>query len=115
MDVDNDYDLGFNQELKDCCDYIDYAECNDDIPKKDKSGLSVMQLNIRGLVNKQTELKNLICRVNKHKNLDVVLMVETWLKKSTVKRDLDITGYTFTGSHREGRKRGGGVGILISN
>ena len=114
MDVDKDYDLGFNHEQKDCCDYVDYVDCSEDPPKRDKSGLSVMQLNIRGLLNKQENLKNLLDRINKHENLDVVLIVETWLKKSTTKK-IDIPGYTFTGSHREGKKKGGGVGILIAN
>ena len=52
MDVDNDFDLGFNHEHIDCCDYVDYADCREYPPKRDKSGLSVMQLNIRGLLNK---------------------------------------------------------------
>ena len=114
MDVDKDYDLGFNHEHNDCCDYVDYADFREYPPKRDKSGLSVMQLNIRGLLNKQENLKNLLDRIKKHENLDVVLIVETWLKKSTTKK-IDIPGYKFTGSHREGKKKGGGVGILIAN
>ena len=114
MDVDKDYDLGFNHEHNDYCDYVDYADCREYPLKRDKSGLSVMQLNIRGLLNKQENLKNLLDRIKKQKNLDVVLIVETWLKKSTTKK-IDIPGYKFIGSHREGKKRGGGVGILIAN
>ena len=29
MDVDKDYDLGFNHEYNDCCDYVDYVDCRE--------------------------------------------------------------------------------------
>ena len=112
MDADNDYDLGFNSEHFDCCDYIDYDQLSGPI-KKDKTSLSIMQLNVRGLLNKQDTLNRLLCKINETENLDMVLLVETWLKKSTVKR-INIPGYTFMGSHRDGKKKGGGVGILIA-
>ena len=43
----------------------------------------------------------------------MILLAETWLKKTT-KKKIRIPGFQFVGSHRE-CKRGGGVGILISN
>ena len=113
MNVDSDYDLRFNHELEDRCEYVET-----DIPQlpvNDKQPcLSVMQLNIRGLLGKQESVTRLLKRINKSNRIDVILLVETWLKKSTVKH-INIPGYTFTGSHREGKKKGGGVGILIQN
>ena len=73
-----------------------------------------MQLNIRGLTGKQESITRLVKRMNKARKIDVILLVETWLKKSTVKL-INIPGYTYTGSYREGKKKGGGVGILIQN
>ena len=49
---------------------------------------------------------------NKHE-VSAILLAETWLKKTT-KKKIRVPGYQFVGSHRE-CKRGGGVGILISN
>ena len=111
MDVDSDYDLGFNYELEDRCEYVDIN--TPQLPVSDKqSCLCVMQLNIRGLLGKQESVTRLLKRINKTTRIDVILLVETWLKKSTVKK-INIPGYTFTGSHREGKKKGGGVGMLI--
>ena len=112
-EMDTDYDLGFNHELEDRCEYVET-----DIPQLPGNGkqpcLSVMQLNIRGLLGKQDNLTRLLKRMNKSNKIDAILLVETWLKKSTVKQ-INIPGYTYTGSHREGKKKGGGVGILIQN
>ena len=44
--------------------------------------------------------------------LDVILLAETWLKKST-KNQVNIPGYNLVCSHRK-HKRGGGVGILLA-
>ena len=113
MDVDIDYDLGFNHELEDRCEYVETD--TPPTPIKNKTPcLCVMQLNIRGLVSKQNSLTRLIQKFNKTKKIDAILLVETWLKKSTVKH-IHIPGYTYTGSYREGKKKGGGVGILIKD
>ena len=113
MDVDTDYDLGFNHELEDRCEYVGIdapqSPINDKLPC-----LSVVQLNIRGLTGKQESITRLVKRMNRARKIDVILLVETWLKKSTVKL-INIPGYTYTGSYREGKKKGGGVGILIQN
>ena len=111
MDVDSDYDLGFNHELEDRCEYVE-TDIPPNLVRDKESCLGVMQLNVRGLLGKQESLTRLLKRMNKTTRIDVILLVETWLKKSTVKK-INIPGYTFTGSHREGKKKGGGVGMLI--
>ena len=45
-------DLGFNGETEDKCDYLDYSEL-DSSTDYDQRKLTVLQLNIRGLLNKQ--------------------------------------------------------------
>ena len=80
--------------------------------QKTDSDLVVLQLNIRGLINKQTDLHKLLSNGSTNK-VDVVLLCETWLRKETNKL-INIPNYQFVGKERQGKK-GGGVGILISN
>ena len=49
-------DLGFNETLTDNCDYLDYSEAPLE-KRADKNEFTVMQLNIRGILNKQSALK----------------------------------------------------------
>ena len=71
-----------------------------------------MQLNIRGVLNKQGALKRLMTDINTTHQLDLILLAETWLKKTTENR-VKIPGYSLVCSHRK-RKREGGVGILVT-
>ena len=103
-------DLGFNNEIVDSCDYLDYGELTKD--KRDKNNLTVLQLNIRGILNKQDKLKTLLDDTRNDSRVDVVMLVETWLNKNNDKR-LKIPGYQFFGFHRK-QKRGGSVGLLVS-
>ena len=70
------YNLSSELELP-LCDYIDVEQLKGLRPRK--SDLSVLQLNIRGLLNKQGRLKDLMIECN----IDVALLCETWLKKET--------------------------------
>ena len=74
-------DLGFNEIVPDNCDYLDYSEI-----KTDKNEFTVMQLNIRGILNKQSALKQLMTEIKTSHQLDVILLAETLLKKSTENR-----------------------------
>ena len=51
-------DLGFNNEIIDACDYLDYSDLTKD--KSEKNNLTVLQLNICGVLNKQDKLKDLL-------------------------------------------------------
>ena len=72
--------LGRNIESIDCCldefDQCDYVNneysCNVD-------DLCVIQLNIRGLCSKQSQLKQMIDNCITEKVPDVVILCETWL------------------------------------
>ena len=61
------------------CDYVDF-ESIDDL-KPTNNDLSIIQLNIRGLLNKQDRLNEIIneCQA------DAILLCETWLKKTNRK------------------------------
>ena len=91
------------------CDYVDYAESNENRSKVD---LAIMQLNCHGLLGKLDKFKSLLSDAKRRQNIHIVALAETWLKSNNVKR-VKIPGYNFVGSHRKCRK-GGGVGFLVS-
>ena len=78
--------------------------------KNDKSCLITLHLNVRGLINKQSELNKILTHKGENK-VDYALLCETWLRKETHNL-INIPGFTYHRTYREGR-RGGGVGILI--
>ena len=94
----------------DNCTYVDYDKymsisnsCNE---------LQLIQLNIRGLVNKQAELSKLLYREHSNK-VDVALLCETWIRSENLHR-VKIAGYNLESKERKGKK-GGGVSILIKD
>ena len=105
-------DLGFNGDIEDKCDYQDYPTLDLDT-EHDQRKMTVIQLNIRSLLNKQDDLNQLLSEIRKKHTISIILQAETWLKKATQKR-IRIPRFEFVGSHRE-CKRGGGVAMLISN
>ena len=92
-------DLGFNETVTDNCDYLDYSETQKD-KRLDKNEFTVMQLNIRGVLNKQCALKRLMTDISRTHQLDLILQAETWLKKTTEHR-VKIPGYSLVCSHRK--------------
>ena len=93
-------DLGFNQSLTDFCDYLDLddlKENRDDPIYSQKYSHSLGILNARGLLNKQDHLKCLIRQLRKEGPLHVILVVETWMKKTQAKR-INIPGFKFYGA-----------------
>ena len=73
--------------------------------------LCVMELNIRGLVNKQQELYLLLKSITQLERVDIVIFVQTWLTKENESR-ISLPSYLFYGLCRPNRK-GRGVGFLI--
>ena len=51
-----------------------------------------MQLSVRGILSKQNTLKRLMTEIKMTYQLDIILLAETWLKKST-KNQVKIPGY----------------------
>ena len=87
------------------CDYVDFDSINE--LKPTKNDLSIMQLNIRGLLNKQDQLNEIIneCQA------DAILLCETWLKKQTECLVKESSYKLYSIVRRD--KLGGGVGILV--
>ena len=76
-----DNSLGYCDDLIDNCDYVDIAEK----PIPTNKQLCILQLNIRGILGKQSLLTNLLKETNKHSNAQIILLQETWLKKKQKK------------------------------
>ena len=96
-------------ELDDNCDYIDI----DDRPKLagDNRSLSLIQLNIRGLLSKSSALNLLLTENIGNIRPDLVLLCETWLNPNNFAK-IDIPNYRLFGNVRS-NKLGGGTGILV--
>ena len=81
----------------DSCSYIDPEDLTRLEPTKN-SDLSILQLNIRGLLNKQDLLKNLLLPIQP----DILLLCETWLTNQT-ENLIDLPGYKCYHKHRKDR------------
>ena len=111
--MDNEFvDLGFNNCIVDTCTYVDYPIKTTLKIAKANNPFSILQLNIKGILNKQEKLKRLIKDVGSTGMVHAIMLVETWLNKKTEKR-VKIPGYKLYCFHKNGKK-GGGVGILLS-
>ena len=102
--------LEVDEVLNDVCDYISPEQVKD--LTCTPNDLSILQLNVRGLINKQEGLARLISKGERNK-VNLVLLCETWLRKDTVNK-VKIPGYNIVSKIRQG-KRGGGVSILIDD
>ena len=82
--------IDYIDQDKDNCDYFHITE--DNIQIDCDNGFITMQLNIRGLLNKQSELLKLINKIAGTSKLDVIMLQETWLTKTNCIR-VNIPGY----------------------
>ena len=91
------------------CEYIESSQIKDIHTRN--TDLSVLQLSIRGLLNKQYQINNLLRNDNVSLPIDVLLLCETWLKPST----LDLVRLKSYKSYHTIRKDriGGGTSILV--
>ena len=94
----------------DKCDYIQPDSCTN--LNVDNYNLIILQLNIRGLISHQSELKLLLHKLNKkNSSADIILLCETFLNKQT-ENLVHIPGYTLIANNRQSNK-GGRTAILI--
>ena len=91
------YNLSLELDLP-ACDYVDVEQLEGLRPNK--YDLSVLQLNIRGLLNKQGQLRDIM---NNGKT-DVALLCETWLNKET-EAMVSLDNYKFFSIPRKSRSR----------
>ena len=73
--------------------------------------LLVMQLNIRGLFGKLSNLKDLINKVSRGKRIDIILLCKTWQNQNSPIPSL--SGYNYIYKSRK-HKMGEGVGLFIN-
>ena len=101
----------FNYQTNPLNDIVtcNYLEVDSYDRKLNTSELSVIQLNVRGLISKQHDLCELINKL-KHK-VHVIILCETWLTEAN-KKLINIPGYKLI-SKEQTNKKGGGVGFLI--
>ena len=97
--------------INDHCNYIEPSSIKEMHTRN--TDIGVLQLDVRGLLNKQTQIKHLLSNDNISLPLDVILLCKTWLKPSTV--DLfDLPNYKSF--HRTRKDRiGGGTSILVND
>ena len=106
--LDRPIEIAKYQHELDTCDYYDLTN-----PIEARHGdLLVMQLNIRGLFGKMSNLKNLINNASHGKKIDVILLCETWQNKNSP--SISLPGYEYVYKIRK-HKIGGGVGIFVSD
>ena len=101
----------FLDDEQDCCDYFDVDSSNTWVANSED--LICIQLNIRGLINKQGDLINLINKIAGSHKVDVITLQETWITSANIHL-INFPGYKHYGVLRKGRK-GGGVSVLVSN
>ena len=102
--------VSFMEDKNDTCDYLDPTEGM--TWYSTSKDLTVLQLNIRGLINKQNDLLNLVNRVAGKNKLDVIMLQEMWITGSNAHL-INIPGYKVYLNNRT-HKKGGGVAILIN-
>ena len=101
---DSQYDLRDELGVYDC-KYLESENLGK--PKNNRNDLRIIQLNIRGLLNKQDQLNRLI----KDTDADLILLCETWLTQMK-ESHIDLSTHKLTSKHRSDRI-GGGVGIFV--
>ena len=101
---DNHHQQAFDLEdniFQSDSDYFDAGELSTSMFPQ--GNLNIIQLNIRGLLSKQSQLNELINRLEKSLDLYALVLCETWLTPET-KNLLKVTDYTYTGTERTGKK-----------
>ena len=93
----------------DRCDYVDLDHC--DNFNINNQNLITLQLNIRSLLSHQSELKELLHKLDQ-KNSSIVVLCETFLTDGTYKL-VNIPGYSLITSNHKNTK-GGGTAILLN-
>ena len=97
-----------DEDFVDNCNYLDY-ETDLESLLGGKDDLNIAQINIRGLIGKQSSLIQETTPDNS--TIDLYILCETWLTE-TNQTKINIPNYTYIGKHRS-NKKGGGVGFLI--
>ena len=98
-------------ETDDNCNYLDLDSHMQLV--NDPYFLTLIQLNVRGMIGKLTGLSHLINNSVGQAKIDAMLLCETWLNQINYPK-VKVPGYKLIGNIRSGRM-GGGTGLLIHN
>ena len=86
----------------DYCEYIELSDCKD--IAVGNNDLSVLELNVRGLVNKETEIYMMLKLLTQMSSIDIGILVETWITKES-ESCISLSGYSYVGKlhlHKKG-------------
>ena len=84
-------------------DYLDVGELSKSMFPQ--GTLNIIQLNVRGLLSKQSKLNELINNVEKSLDLHALVLCETWLTPET-KNLIKFGNFTYSGIERKDKKGG---------
>ena len=99
-----------DEDFVDNCDYLDNdTDLHSTLGNEDD--LNIAQINIRGLIRKQSSLIEETILENSNRIIDLYILCETWLTEQNTTK-VNIPNYTYVGKHRS-HKKGVGVGFLI--
>ena len=106
-----DLDVGYSPSSEDL-NMVDTEYILPTAVDLNENSVNIMNLNMRGLINKQDSLLRLLTTLGRQNKVSIVSFNETWLRAETITK-IAISGYNYVGKCREGRK--GGVGVLLSD
>ena len=89
--------IKFTVEDFDKCDYVEQIETS-------TNDLTFVQLNVRGITNKRLKIVQLLENCVKGRDVDVILLCETWL--SPFSPTIILPGYVFYYIDRSNKKGG---------
>ena len=99
--------------VNDHCDYVEPSTIKE-LHSRD-TDLGVIQLNVRGLLNKHTQIKQLLSSDNVSLPIDMILLCEMWLRPTTLDL-LDLPNPNYKSFHKTRKDRiGGGTSILVND
>ena len=109
-DLSNDISTDISSDVKNT-QYITIQE----IPNLNisQNSLSILQINSRSLRKNYDHLVSLLSNFTTMPS--IISISETWLKSNDPTSFFSLQGYTFISKPRKNNKRGGGVGLYVSN
>src|SRR3989442_8260042 len=109
-DLNNDLDTAISCNVKNT-QYITTEEISD--LSISQNSLSILQINARSLNKNFDRLVNLLSNFKSAPS--IISISETWLRSNDQNSFLSLNDFTFVSKPRHINKRGGGVGLYVSN
>ena len=107
----SDPDRNFLSDVHNQCTYVQNLNLADEITANKQFDLTIMELNIQSLPKNHDALEILIAPIRE--NVQIIMLVETWLTKSTIDC-YELKGFRSEKCIRN-KKRGGGTAVFIQH